>query len=77
MENKCEKCGSESFSKRFIPYRSLINSSSTKKVSNEFIDCSEYDFFYKLTAGKDHLLLKCEECGFTERVNCIDTKDKE
>jgi len=71
MSIECDACGSDDVKKRFVAERSLIDSSSTRRIENEFIRCSEYDFFYKLTAEKDFLMCTCNECGksFNRNVN--------
>ena len=71
---KCEKCGSEDLDTQFVQYGQLIDSSSTRRVENEFIWCSEYDFFYKLSAAKDHLKITCGNCGYSYRTNTLDDR---
>lgn len=71
--NKCSKCDQNTMTVKFVSKGSLINSSSTKRVENEFISSSEYDYFYKLNAKKDHLLKNCK-CGYAVRVRAADDK---
>ena len=73
MEN-CKKCGSKNVDIKFTPRDYVINSSSLARVNNEFIRSSEYDLFYKLIAKKDHLRVKCNNCGNIERVRTLDDK---
>jgi hypothetical protein len=67
---QCEKCGSKENDVKFVSQGALINSSSFVRVDDEFINASEYDYFYKLTAKIDHLLKKCE-CGYSWRERTL------
>ncbi len=68
----CKKCKSEDIVTRFVDKGTLIDSSSLRKVSTEFISSSEYDLFYKLTAGKEHLHKHCRNCQYSWRENTAD-----
>ena len=65
----CYKCASEDINTKYVKDGELINSSSMQEIDNEFIRSSEYDYFYKLTAKKEHLLKSCRNCGYELRVN--------
>lgn len=71
---RCCKCDSSNVNAKFIQSGALINSSSLRNVNNEFIDSVEYDYFYKLTAKKDHLRFECGYCGYIWRENTKDAK---
>jgi len=73
VEN-CNKCGSKDLDTKFIVRTNVIDSSSLKRIETEFVQSSEYDLFYKLTAKKDHLRVKCNNCGNVERVRTLDDK---
>ena len=60
----CYKCASEDINTKYVKDGELINSSSMQEIDNEFIRSSEYDYFYKLTAKKEHLLKSCRNCGY-------------
>ena len=70
-ELTCEKCGSDDILVRYIEEGQLIDSSSFKKVENEFIKSSEYDMYFQLKAKKEHLHNHCRNCQYQSntRVN--------
>ena len=72
--DKCIKCGGKELSIKHIPEGTLINSSSTRSVSDEFQYSVEYDFYYKVKAAKEHLNIICKTCGFSLRKNTIDNQ---
>ena len=72
--SKCTKCGSEDILTRFVKYGELIDSSSTKRIENEFISSSEYDFFFQLKAKKDHLDKCCRCCQYNWCENTLDNQ---
>jgi len=65
--SECVKCHSDKVNVSYVPEGELIDSSSYKRVENDFITSSEYDFFFKLTAKKEHLHNKCNGCGYVWR----------
>ena len=71
---KCPKCESDGILTRYVSGGALIDSSSYQKIENNYIKSSEYDFFFKLTAKKDHLQKHCGNCQYTWRVNTADDK---
>lgn len=73
MEN-CKKCGSSEIETKFVTKGDLIDSSSISKVVSEFTNNSEYDYFYKVTAKKDHLRKRCLNCNYIFRVRTLDDK---
>ena len=66
---ECKKCRSSDVDINYIKDDELIDSSSIKKIETEFVSSSEYDFYFKLKAKKEHLLSTCGNCGFKERLN--------
>lgn len=72
----CKKCGGTKITANHIKDGQLINSSSFKKIDNEFIRSSEYDYFYKLTANKEHLLKSCPTCSYSWRESTLDNTQK-
>jgi len=73
---KCKKCDSADLVTRFVESGSLIDSSSLVMVNNDFVISSEYDFYWKLTANKDHLQKNCRNCQYSWRENCKDDECK-
>lgn len=73
MSDKCKKCGSDDILTTFIEEGKHINSSALKKVENEFITSSEYDFYFSLKANKDHLNKHCRNCQYSWRENTVDS----
>jgi hypothetical protein len=71
--NICKKCKSTDIATSHIEIGKLIDSSSTKKIDNEFITPSEYDFYYKLVAKKEHLHKRCRNCQYDWRENTADS----
>lgn len=67
----CSKCGGTDLLVRHVANRQLIDHSSMRKVETEFITSDEYDFFYKLTAAKEHLLKHCRQCQYAWRENLV------
>ena len=67
----CSKCESHNVKTTYVDKGQIIDSSSIKKVENEFVTSSEYDFFFRLNAAKEHLHIKCDECGYDCRVNTL------
>lgn len=72
--NACAKCGSSEIKIEFVPSGKLIDSSSLKNEKSEFIKSSEYDYYYQLTAAKDHLKKRCLSCGHVLRARTLDDK---
>lgn len=68
----CAKCSEKDIVTKFIESGELIDSSSKKSVKNEFVSSSEYDFYFKLTAKKDHLHRHCRNCQYSWREKCAD-----
>lgn len=73
MDN-CSKCGSDKIDTKYFKKGELITSSSFTKVDNEFVRSSEYDFYYKLTAEKEHLKKHCTNCSHKWRENIAAAK---
>jgi len=73
---ECKKCGAQELSTRYVRYGELITSSGSEWVNNEFVNSSEYDFFFKLTSAKDHLLVSCKKCGYAERARTSDDRQR-
>lgn len=69
----CRKCGSNDILTTHIEKGKLIDSSSIKQVENEFIASSEYDFYYRLTANKEHLSRHCRNCQYDWREKTADS----
>lgn len=63
----CDKCGSMNVKTSYIKDGKLINPSSCEKIDNDFIQSSEYDYFYQLKAKKEHLSVICSNCGYETR----------
>jgi len=68
----CKKCGSSDILTRYIEQGQLIDSSSRRNVENEYISGSEYIFYYKLTAKKEHLHKHCRNCQYNWREDTAD-----
>ena len=67
--SECNKCGSEKTRQKYIPEGKLITASSLKKIDNEFIRSSEYDYYFSLISKKEHLFFNCIDCGYETRIN--------
>ena len=67
----CSKCGSDNILIRHIPEGAMINGSSRHEVETEFVASSEYEFFWKLTAKKEHLSKHCRCCQYGWREDVI------
>jgi len=70
--HNCDKCCGADISTKYIKQGKLITSSSRVKIEDEFTSSSEYDFYFKLTAKKDHLHLHCMNCGYEWNENAAD-----
>ena len=70
----CPKCESDEVLTKFVSDGDLINSSSYKRLENEFVTSIEYDFFYKLKAVKDHLKKHCGNCNYQWRIATADNR---
>jgi len=46
--------------------------SSLRPVISEFTNNSEYDYFIKVTASKDHIKKHCRTCQFHWRERTLD-----
>jgi hypothetical protein len=75
MSYSCGVCNSKDVKITFVKRNSLIDSSSFHRVDNEFISASEYDYYYKLTAAKDHILCRCNVCEKSSRVDIEEGKE--
>jgi len=73
----CKKCGSNDILTRHIPDDELIDSSSSARIDNEFIYSSEYQYYYKLKAKKEHLHRHCRNCQYDWRVDALHSNDLE
>lgn len=71
---KCPKCGAGGVIPHYFPQGGLISTSSIAKVDNEFVQSSEYDYFYKLTAKIEHMWNRCK-CGYSWRECCNDKEE--
>ena len=67
----CSKCGGTDLAVQYIACRQLINHSGRQKVETEFVTSDEYDFYWKHTAAKEHLVKQCRVCGFAWRENVL------
>lgn len=74
IAESCPKCSGADLHTRYIEKRTLLDHSSLRRVENEFVTSDEYDFFYKLTAAKDHLLHHCRRCQYAWRANTADSQ---
>lgn len=72
--SECKKCGSNDVLTRHISAGKLIDSSSIKKIDDEFVLSNEYDFYYQLKAKKEHLSHHCRSCQYGWRTNTLDSK---
>lgn len=70
--NNCIKCGGTEIHTRFVERGELIDRSSPNKVISEFTCNSEYDYFFKVTASKEHLKKSCRNCGYSWRERALD-----
>ncbi len=70
---QCKKCGSEEIATNYFKPGDLITSSAREKSTSEFIHSSEYDYYWKLTAYKEHLRLYCNDCGHIWLTRCHDS----
>jgi hypothetical protein len=68
----CKKCGSEEVTTKYIEKDEHITSSGRGKHPSEFIYSSEYDFYWKWTAEKEHLRKTCNDCGNEWLTKCLD-----
>ena len=74
VDRKCSKCGNNDL---YIKYRNkneLITSSWPRGKGTpdlEFLYYSEYDFYYKVVAAKEHLEIVCRTCQYKwrEKIN--------
>jgi len=74
----CCKCGSKDVLTGYVHDGECCDSSSDYEINNEFIYSTEYSYFYKLTAVKEHLYKVCRNCQYKWRENTKDSlKDKE
>lgn len=75
--NECIKCGSDDINTTYVARNGFITSSWEKSKGTpdkEFLYYSEYDFYYKVTAEKEHLHKHCRNCQYSWRENTKDTK---
>lgn len=73
--SNCPKCGNTDLVLKHTPKDSIVANSSTKAVETEFITSSEYDFYYKLTAKKEHIHCHCRTCQYSWQRNCADATE--
>ena len=71
--NNCPKCNYNDPVVTFIKDGGLITSSSFKRIDDEFVRSSEYSYYFKLTAKKDHLYKHCRECQYSWREKTSDS----
>lgn len=76
-DNVCVKCSSDDLQVRYIPARKLINHSGRQRVETEFVTSDQYDFFWKLTAAKEHLHKHCRNCQYAWRENVAEQAQTE
>ena len=72
--NTCKKCGSEEVGTCYVKEGEHITSSCRSEHTSEFIYSSEYDFYWKWTACKEHLNHTCNDCGNNWLTKCLDAK---
>ena len=65
---KCPKCKSTKLTREFIPRGQYITGSARHRHTSPFVHSSEYDFFWKWTAAKDHFVVTCSSCGHKYRA---------
>lgn len=70
--NTCPKCASEKIVVNFTHAGAMINHSGRHEIETEFVTSSEYDFFWKHKAAKDHLKKHCRTCQYVWRENTAD-----
>lgn len=58
----CPKCSGTELKKKYVKYGELIDSSSFNPVDTDFVFSIEYEYYYKLKAKKEHVLVSCD-CG--------------
>ena len=73
ITTECKKCGSSDVGVKLIKEGQHITGSARNKSDSEFIRSSEYDFYWKWTAYKEHLLKSCNSCKNTWRTKCLDS----
>ena len=71
---ECKKCGSEEVTTKHIKEGQHITSSGRGKHPSELVISSEYDFYWKWTAYKEHLNNKCNDCGNEWLSKYLDSK---
>ncbi len=66
----CEKCGSEDTNVNYRHKGELIANSARVKSKSEFHYSSQYDYYWKITAEKEHLDCHCRRCHFEWQEAC-------
>lgn len=67
--SKCKKCDSNDLVTKYVKDGELITSSSEVGIDDEFLKSSEYDFYFKITAKKEHLHKYCRNCQYSWNEN--------
>jgi len=74
----CPKCSSTDLDISYKAPGEFVTSSWSKragKPDSEFLSYSEYDFFYKVTVKKEHLLKDCKTCHYRWREETHDSEE--
>ena len=75
-KRRCPKCGEEGLKVKYISKGELIDSSSNTDINTEFLASSRYEYYYKITSKKEHLVIMCKTCKFMWRDNTNDDKGR-
>ena len=71
MSNKCIKCGGGDILVRYVSEGALLNHSGRQRVEDEYVTSDEYDFYWKHTAAKEHLVKLCRTCQYAWRADVL------
>ena len=70
----CPKCSDADIVVTFVSKGKVIDSSSIRKVEDEFSTSREYDFYFQVKAKVEHLRCICRRCSYRWREHTAQNK---
>ena len=69
-EMKCTKCGGTDTAVTYYPKGKLINHSANERSESEFHYSLQYNYYWNITADKEHLHVHCRRCQYAWDESC-------
>lgn len=74
MTDTCPKCLSTDLAVKYYAKGEVITAQGRSRLETEFVTSSQFEFYYRYNAAKEHLAKSCRRCQYKWHENTADAK---